>query len=150
MSKTAQAIAFLFLAATACTVVLVQPGVAQVLSTPHGTKPQIPGLFPPGTPNDVIQCWSSIMSIQGCAWEIYRSIFSGQFGNISPACCQAILSIQENCWPKMFPTNPPFVPKLKDSCSHNGGGAPPTWVSKKMINLVNVQIFGLCSLLLSK
>ncbi|WRX33066.1 Prolamin-like domain - like 10 [Theobroma cacao] len=120
MSKTAQAVAFLLLVVTTSTAVFVQPGLAQVQPPPPGTIPQIAGLFPPGTPNDIMQFWSSIMTTQGCAWEIYRSPFSGQFGNTGPACCQAILSMQENCWPKMFPISPNFPPTLKDSCSHSG------------------------------
>ncbi|XVF34550.1 hypothetical protein REPUB_Repub18cG0068700 [Reevesia pubescens] len=126
MSKTAQAVAFLLLVVTTFNAVIVQPRLAQVLSPPPpGTVPQIPGLFPPETPNDIIQSWSGLRNTQGYAWEIYRSLFGGQFENIDPACCHAILSIQENCWPKMFPINPTFPRTLKDSCSHSGVVAPP-------------------------
>ncbi|XP_022728812.1 uncharacterized protein LOC111284408 [Durio zibethinus] len=62
-----------------------------------------------------IQSWVSMMNIKDVHGKFTGPFFSGQFGNIDPACCQAILSVQENCWH--------FLPTLKDSCSQSGGVA---------------------------
>ncbi|KAJ4709098.1 ECA1 gametogenesis related family protein [Melia azedarach] len=109
MSKQAQALTFFPLVIITWIAVLIQPGLAQL------QIPQVPGLFPPGASGsgEVMQCWSSLVNIQGCAWEIYRSVLTQQFNNIGPSCCKAYLEIDAQCWPKMFPFNPFFPPLFK-------------------------------------
>ena len=91
----------------------------------------IPFLYPiqpnPGMPGlpDIMKCWSSVMDIPGCLVEISQYIFTGQFGNIGPACCKAFLEAEANCIPKL-PFNPFFPPMLKEQCSRTVGAAPPT------------------------
>ncbi|KAJ4709099.1 ECA1 gametogenesis related family protein [Melia azedarach] len=121
MSKRAQAQTLSsFLLMITFIAVLVQPGLTQF------QMPQFPGVSPPGSSGSgaVIQCWSSLVNIEGCAWEIYWSVFiTQQFDNIGPSCCKAYLEIDAKCWPKMFPFNPFFPPLLKDYCTRI---APPT------------------------
>ncbi|KAJ4709100.1 ECA1 gametogenesis related family protein [Melia azedarach] len=110
MSKQAQAQSLIsFILVTACIAMLVEPGLGQIQT------PQFPGLFPPGASGsgEVMQCWSSLVNIEGCAWEVYRSVFTQQFNNIGPSCCKAYLEIDAKCWPKMFPFNPFFPPLFK-------------------------------------
>ncbi|XP_022751667.1 egg cell-secreted protein 1.2-like [Durio zibethinus] len=123
MSKRAEATICWLLLAT-CSAVLVQPGLAQLLPPNLGVIPNLPGLLPPGTPLEIQQCWSALTNIQGCVWEILRSVLSAQFGSIGPDCCKAITTVNENCWPKMFPLNPFFPYLLKGNCARVGA-APP-------------------------
>lgn len=77
----------------------------------------IPGFFAPGSPVDLIKCWSSLFSVEGCVLEISKSIFSGKFENVEAACCKAFSTLDANCWPHMFPLNPFFPPLLMDNCA---------------------------------
>ena len=87
---------------------------------------QLPFLFPfqliPGLP-DITKCFSSVMDIPECIAEISQSIFTGKFGNLSPACCKAFLDA-DNCIPKI-PFIPFFPPMLKEQCSRVAGATPP-------------------------
>lgn len=73
---------------------------------------------PPQSPINIEKCWSSIFNVNGCVLELYRSVFSGQFGNVGVACCKVFSTIDANCWPHMFPLNPFFPPLIKDNCAH--------------------------------
>ncbi|PRQ50250.1 putative Prolamin-like domain-containing protein [Rosa chinensis] len=119
MSRNIEAL-FSVLLVELCTTVLLAN--AQFLPP---NAPSIPGLSPPGMPQDALKCWSSLTNISGCALEVLRSIFSLQFGNIGPNCCKAFLGLEESCWPRMFPSNPSFPPLLNNSCSLRGGLVPP-------------------------
>ncbi|KAL6144306.1 hypothetical protein ACLB2K_055001 [Fragaria x ananassa] len=127
MSRAAQAIFFLVLVATcAATGLAHQPPSPSPSSPPPPPPPfnipagllppGFPGLLPPSNPNDIAKCWSSLQNIQGCVAEIYSSIFTPRL-QVGPACCKAILAIEESCWPKMFPLNPSFTPLLKNTCA---------------------------------
>ncbi|XP_013617053.1 PREDICTED: uncharacterized protein LOC106323486 [Brassica oleracea var. oleracea] len=71
----------------------------------------IPGLFPPGfVPIDLVKCWSSLFTVQGCVLAISNSFFSGKFENVEAACC--VFNFRY-----MFPLNPFFPPLLKDNCA---------------------------------
>ena len=122
MSKRAETTICWLLLAT-CTALFVQPGLSQP-PPPLGIIPNLPGLFPGGNTPDIQQCWSALTNIQGCIWEIYRSVFSFQFGSIGPDCCRAFTTINDNCLSKMFPLNPFFPPLLKNNCARSGA-APP-------------------------
>ncbi|CAN6850810.1 unnamed protein product, partial [Brassica oleracea] len=74
--------------------------------------------FPPGlVPIDLVKCWSSLFTVQGCVLAISNSFFSGKFENVEAACCKLFSTLDANCWPHMFPLNPFFPPLLKDNCS---------------------------------
>ncbi|KAL0673517.1 hypothetical protein Bca4012_001498 [Brassica carinata] len=94
--------------------ILMRPGLAEVQTTPR---------FPsiPGSPIDITKCWSSLTSIQGCVMEIYKSVVTGKFENVGPACCKAFTDVDAKCWPTMFPLNPLFPPLIKDGCSRISG-----------------------------
>ncbi|KAF8079591.1 hypothetical protein N665_1015s0002 [Sinapis alba] len=79
------------------------------------TTPQFP--FIHGSPVDLTNCLSSLVSVQGCVTEIYKSLFKGKFDNVGAMCCKAFSAIDAKCWPQMFPLNPLFPPLLKDECS---------------------------------
>ncbi|XP_034699381.1 egg cell-secreted protein 1.4-like [Vitis riparia] len=99
-----------------CMSMLLHTGLAHIAPNPPPQRPNIPGLLPPFLGIDLQKCWSSILKVEGCAWEVYKILFSFQFGSIGPACCKAISSIEDNCWPKMFPLAPLFPPLLKSMC----------------------------------
>ncbi|KAK9210179.1 hypothetical protein WN944_002548 [Citrus x changshan-huyou] len=66
---------------------------------------------------EVTECWSSIASTEGCALEVYKSLTTGQINGVGPACCKAIIGINNKCWPKMFPFNPFFPSFLRSNCA---------------------------------
>ncbi|XP_062010498.1 uncharacterized protein LOC133726876 [Rosa rugosa] len=123
MAMKIVALSSLLLVTLLITTLLTQPGLANA-QLPQ-TPPSIPGLFPPGTPQDALKCWSSLTGISGCVMEIFQSVFSLQLGTIGADCCKAFLSIEESCLPKMFPLTPFFPPLLKNFCALQGGPAPP-------------------------
>ncbi|CAL9243484.1 unnamed protein product, partial [Arabidopsis halleri] len=79
---------------------------------------------PPGSQVDLAKCWSSLINIQGCEVEIFKSVLTGKIENVGPTCCKAFTEVDAKCWPKMFPLNPLFPPLLKDGCSRIIAGAP--------------------------
>ncbi|CAK9147606.1 unnamed protein product [Ilex paraguariensis] len=74
------------------------------------------------------QCLASLNGVQGCIQEVLTSVLTLQFRLIGPDCCQAILNIDDNCWPKVLPLSPIFP--LKNYCTQIVPGfaqpAPPT------------------------
>ncbi|KAG7545005.1 Prolamin-like domain [Arabidopsis suecica] len=112
MGNNSRAIFSLFLVVAICAAILITPGIA------HDDQPPPRSQFPPDFPIDLEKCWSSLFNTQGCVFELLKSVFSGQFGNVGVACCKAFSTIDANCWPHMFPLNPFFPPLLKDNCAH--------------------------------
>ncbi|KAK8654976.1 hypothetical protein V6N13_107569 [Hibiscus sabdariffa] len=108
----------------------IAAGEAQQLLPPPGQGP-----FQPG---EVQKCWSSLTSIQGCVSEISTPFFQGKTGGITPACCQAITKISDNCWHKMFPLNPLFPPFLKTSCSTP---TPPAGPKLNAVSKVSIPVY---------
>ncbi|CAN7039267.1 unnamed protein product [Brassica rapa subsp. trilocularis] len=108
-----KAVVSVYLIISLCAAIFVTRGVAQM------QNPQaIPGLFPPGlVPIDLVKCWSSLFTVQGCVLAISNSFFSGKFENVEAACCKVFSTLDANCWPHMFPLNPFFPPLLKDNCA---------------------------------
>ncbi|CAN6842515.1 unnamed protein product [Brassica oleracea] len=108
-----KAVVSVYLIISLCAAIFVTRGVAQM------QNPQaIPGLFPPGlVPIDLVKCWSSLFTVQGCVLAISNSFFSGKFENVEAACCKVFSTLDANCWPHMFPMNPFFPPLLKDNCA---------------------------------
>ncbi|CAN6850832.1 unnamed protein product [Brassica oleracea] len=108
-----KAVVSVYLIISLCATIIVTRGVAQM------QNPQaIPGLFPPGlVPIDLVKCWSSLFTVQGCVLAISNSFFYGKFENVEAACCKVFSTLDANCWPHMFPLNPFFPPLLKDNCA---------------------------------
>ncbi|CAN7039263.1 unnamed protein product [Brassica rapa subsp. trilocularis] len=108
-----KAVVSVYLIISLCAAIFVTRGVAKM------QNPQaIPGLFPPGlVPIDLVKCWSSLFTVQGCVLAISNSFFSGNFENVEAACCKVFSTLDANCWPHMFPLNPFFPPLLKDNCA---------------------------------
>ncbi|KAL1204001.1 hypothetical protein V5N11_011844 [Cardamine amara subsp. amara] len=107
MENKARAIATLVLVVV-CAAALITPGVVAHEQSKSSMN----------SPIDLEKCWSSLFNVQGCVLELYKSIFSGKFGDVGVACCKAFSTIDANCWPHMFPLNPFFLPLLKDNCAH--------------------------------
>ncbi|KAL0824718.1 hypothetical protein Bca101_048395 [Brassica carinata] len=116
-----KAVVSVYLIISLCAAIFVTRGVAQM------QNPQaIPGLFPPGlVPIDLVKCWSSLFTVQGCVLAISNSFFSGKFENVEAACCKVFSTLDANCWPHMFPLNPFFPPLLKDNCARDSRTFPP-------------------------
>ncbi|XP_010436254.1 PREDICTED: egg cell-secreted protein 1.4-like [Camelina sativa] len=110
MGNNSRAIFSLVLVVALCAAILITPGTA------HEQPPRLQS--PPDFPIDLEKCWSSLFNTQGCILEVFKSVFSGKFGNVGVACCKAFSTIDANCWPHMFPLNPFFPPLLKDNCAH--------------------------------
>ncbi|CAN6842493.1 unnamed protein product [Brassica oleracea] len=108
-----KAVVSVYLIISLCAAIFVTRGIAQM------QNPQaIPGLFPPGlVPIDLVKCWSSLFTVQGCVLAISNSFFSGKIENVEAACCKVFSTLDANCWPHMFPLNPFFPPILKDNCA---------------------------------
>lgn len=64
----------------------------------------------------IAECLESLKSTYGCDQELLASQFTGQVDAIRPACCRAFLIADDNCWPKIFASNPFFPATLKDYC----------------------------------
>ena len=66
-----KAVVSVYLIISLCAAIFVTRGVAQM------QNPQaIPGLFPPGlVPIDLVKCWSSLFTVQGCVLAISNSFF---------------------------------------------------------------------------
>ncbi|EOA14697.1 hypothetical protein CARUB_v10027972mg, partial [Capsella rubella] len=109
----------IFLIVSLCAATFVTQGVAHMQ-----TPPTVPGLFLPGSPINLVKCWSSLFNVEGCVLEISRSIFSGKLEHVKAACCKAFSTLDANCWPHMFPLNPFFPPLLKDTCARSVPKSP--------------------------
>ncbi|EFH42264.1 predicted protein [Arabidopsis lyrata subsp. lyrata] len=107
---------------------LLKDGCSRIMAgAPAHTTPQflvIPGFPIPGSPVDLTKCLSSLVSVQGCVTEIYKSVFTRKFDNVGPMCCKALSAMDAKCWPQMFPLNPFFPPLLKNECSRINTAAP--------------------------
>ncbi|KAF5742035.1 putative UPF0463 transmembrane protein C6orf35 [Tripterygium wilfordii] len=89
-----------------CTAILVSAGLAY----------ETPPFILPGVP-EIVECWLSLTSIEGCVAEIYKLLVGGKIGVVGPDCCNAVTEIKDKCWPKMFPFSPVFPPLLHNSCA---------------------------------
>jgi hypothetical protein len=102
---------------------LLKDGCSRIISgAPTHTKPQF--LVIPGSPIDLTKCLSSLVNVEGCVTEIYKSVFTGKFGNVGYMCCKAFSAVDVKCWPQMFPLNPFFPPLLKKECSPINAATP--------------------------
>lgn len=98
----------------------VAPPTPSAPATP--TFPTIP-TFPrwpihPPLPPNVQKCWSSFGSLHQCFVEISQSFWSRR-PLVSPACCEAIQEITDDCEDTVFGhfNNPFFAPFLRAHCS---------------------------------
>ncbi|WRX33056.1 Prolamin-like domain - like 10 [Theobroma cacao] len=60
---------------------------------------------------DLLECLSSFTSVEGCIEAIDKAVSDKTFGDLGPACCEAITLLGDHCWPIVFP-HQPFVPCL--------------------------------------
>ncbi|PIA33096.1 hypothetical protein AQUCO_04200096v1 [Aquilegia coerulea] len=67
---------------------------------------------------------ASFQTTQGCTQEIITSFFRFQVRQLSPSRCKALIAIDNNCWPKLFPFNPFFPSLLKTYCSAKANSSP--------------------------
>ncbi|XP_047309572.1 uncharacterized protein LOC124912990 [Impatiens glandulifera] len=73
------------------------------------------GFFPfPGV--DIAGCFSAIFKVEGCALQIVQSIFEGHLIGLSPACCDIIDDVKDNCIPKVLPLPDFPIPFLFGNC----------------------------------
>ncbi|XP_010442965.1 PREDICTED: uncharacterized protein LOC104725911 [Camelina sativa] len=91
-------------------------------AAPTHKTPQFPAI--PGSPIDLKKCLSSLVNVEGCVTEIYKSVFTRKFGNVGPMCCKAFSDVDPKCWPQMFPLNPFFPPLFKNECSRINAADP--------------------------
>lgn len=82
----------------------------------NGISKVLPTLSPrsEGERREVETCWTSLSNVNGCIMEIFKSLSDGTMP--SPTCCNAIVKLNDDCWPKLFPFNPLFPPLLKNHC----------------------------------
>lgn len=64
-----------------------------------------------------LPCLQAVLGTQGCTAELVSSFLSLQPRILGPECCKAAISIDDNCWPKIFPFNPLFPPLIKSFCT---------------------------------
>ncbi|TXG61915.1 hypothetical protein EZV62_013278 [Acer yangbiense] len=94
----------------ACVFMVIAPGSAAEPST------EFTALF--GQDPDVLQCLSTLQSVQGCVQEITTSFLSHQVQLLGTACCKALNEVDDRfCWPKVFPFDPFFPPLLNNYCA---------------------------------
>ncbi|KAG8372676.1 hypothetical protein BUALT_Bualt12G0091400 [Buddleja alternifolia] len=85
-----------------------------------GFLPGLGGTSPPSTIGglpEITGCLTAVTSVPGCAEELLSSVLTLQIQLLSPSCCGALLQVEENCWPKIFPLNPLFPSTLKTFCT---------------------------------
>ncbi|CAI9100903.1 OLC1v1038093C1 [Oldenlandia corymbosa var. corymbosa] len=70
-----------------------------------------------------LPCLQSVIGTDGCVQEVVSSFLSLQPRFLGPQCCRASITVDDNCWPKIFPLNPFFPPLLKSFCASQ---LPPT------------------------
>ncbi|KAK6944433.1 Prolamin-like domain [Dillenia turbinata] len=105
MASTRSSKTISFFLTIACMPSLFTSGLAQAQPGPSGAPFPGPGIQ---LPPEVLRCWSSITSVQGCREEILNSLFSGEVGSFDPPCCDAITRVTDDCWQKMIPYDPFF------------------------------------------
>ncbi|KAK4344398.1 hypothetical protein RND71_037492 [Anisodus tanguticus] len=81
-----------------------------------------PILAPSHNDNEVLECWSSLKSINGCLKGVYKA-FTG-IGWLDSSCCEVVNGIGSKCWPKIFPIPRSFAQTLIYYCSINAAPAP--------------------------
>lgn len=48
-----------------------------------------------------LNCWDSLFELQSCTGEVVLFFLNGET-YLGPSCCQAIRTIQNQCWPSML------------------------------------------------
>lgn len=108
-------------AAALCMSMLLYTGVAADKAAPAPPTPRpkwlsIPGIFPPFTGIDIQKCWSSILSVEGCFWEISIVSNSGVWDLLAVKLSSALTRI---AGPRCFHSTPTFPSLLKSTCSRS-------------------------------
>ncbi|KAF5749165.1 egg cell-secreted protein 1.4-like [Tripterygium wilfordii] len=108
MSRQAQGVSSLLAIIAICSSLpfQFQIAIAQLASPP---------LFSPmsgdGSPYLSTKCLSSALIVHGCIEEITGSLIGGILDKLSPACCNGINGITQDCMSTMFPISF-FLPAL--------------------------------------
>ncbi|KAL2459051.1 hypothetical protein Fot_20485 [Forsythia ovata] len=103
--RTMQAITLIF----ACISIIATPNFAQQLNVSEQSL----------TYDDLshtLQCIRSVITIPRCFEELLVSIFGPRVELLGPECCEALLKVDDNCWPKSLAVNPLFPPVIKSYC----------------------------------
>ncbi|KAF5735159.1 hypothetical protein HS088_TW15G00659 [Tripterygium wilfordii] len=91
-----------------CTIMVSQIVVAEPAAAAAATT---------GSDMNSMQCWAALLEIKGCVESITKVFQGSGIVEVERACCEALLAIVENCWPKMFTFHPIVPPKLMAFCS---------------------------------
>ncbi|KAK9271363.1 hypothetical protein L1049_026953 [Liquidambar formosana] len=51
--------------------------------------------------DDSSKCWDSLLELQACSSEVILFFLNGET-YLGPGCCQAIRTIEHQCWPSML------------------------------------------------
>ncbi|KAI5679627.1 hypothetical protein M9H77_00854 [Catharanthus roseus] len=88
-----------------------------------------PGILPTKcSDKDIMKCWKVLIRTDGCITQIYEAIFQQKFDQIGPICCENIMNLKDNCWPRIFPFHPQFPPFLKNYCAKFGKYERDYWL----------------------
>ncbi|CAI9089655.1 OLC1v1024269C1 [Oldenlandia corymbosa var. corymbosa] len=63
-----------------------------------------------------LPCLQAVIGTDGCVQEVVSSFITLQPRILGPQCCRASITVDDGCWPKIFPLNPFFPPLLKSFC----------------------------------
>ncbi|EOY16769.1 hypothetical protein QUC31_001195 [Theobroma cacao] len=86
-------------------------------------------------------CWESLIQLQACTGEVILFFLNGET-YLGDACCHAIHTIGQKCWPNMLETLGYTTEEgdiLQGYCDHETAKSPPspTSSSVKSIKVVN-------------
>ncbi|CAI9777713.1 unnamed protein product [Fraxinus pennsylvanica] len=107
-TRTMDAIALIF----ASILVIAAPNFAQEVNAHELYLPNLTGVALP----HFFQCLRSVVTIPRCTEELILSIFSLEIELLGPECCDALLNVDDKCWPKNLPVNPFFPATIKNYC----------------------------------
>ncbi|OIT29453.1 PREDICTED: sulfated surface glycoprotein 185-like [Nicotiana attenuata] len=115
-----------------CILTVIKPSIGRVVVGVQGFGPGFSGglgntgpfAWSFGGP-EAEKCVAALKNTPGCIQEIFGSLFIPfHFHSIGPQCCKAVIDIQDNCWPKIFPISPLFPFTLKNFCTKTQGQVP--------------------------
>ncbi|CAI9763536.1 unnamed protein product [Fraxinus pennsylvanica] len=107
-TRTMQAVSLVIFV---CISMMAAPNFAQQLDA---SELYIPG---PGVGLfHFLQCLRSVVTIPRCPMEHIISMLNFEAELLGPECCEALLNVERNCWPKALPVNPFFPTIIKNYC----------------------------------
>ncbi|KAK4375578.1 hypothetical protein RND71_006255 [Anisodus tanguticus] len=117
-----------------CLLISFKPSIGNVVVGVQGSGPGFSSGLNNGRPffwsfngPEADKCLATLRNTPNCIQEIFGSLFKipfpfigPQFHFIGPQCCKAVIEIEDNCWPKIFPISPLFPLTLKNLCNTPG------------------------------